>query len=174
MNTNYEYHLRIESPARSTCQQLLSLGENGRYLLYVRPASPTNSSLTCSLTVQREPNKIWIPIVVSVVILLVLLVGCNVASRYNFVDYLLRQKDRCLSRATSPIATISYNLQAYTGEGAPAATTEAPAVPKKPAEPSGKTKRLLSLDAFRGFGNRNDTFSKSPLIIVVLFQHSSP
>lgn len=160
VNTNYEYRLRIELSSRASCQPFLDLAEHGRYFIYVqRTSSAEDFSLTCPLTIQREPNKIWIPLVIGIVIIVVLFIGCNIGSRYNVIDYLLRQKDRWLKPVTSEPTAISYNLQSYTHDGTAAATTTTTVTPsdqifpKKPTDTTNKAKRLRSLDAFRGFGN---------------------
>jgi hypothetical protein len=146
LNTNYQYRLRLETSSRGSCLETLHVRENGKYLLYVESPSVANSTappqLKCTLTVEREPNNVAIPLIVGIVIIVVLFISCMVNTRLKLIDRLAKKKDYFLKRATAQQTPFAYDL--HSPASATVSTDSAP----KPA----KTKRLLSLDAFRGFG----------------------
>lgn len=147
LNTNYQYRLRLETSSRGSCLETLRVRENGKYLLYVESPSIANSTaphqLKCTLTVDRAPNNVAIPLIVGIVIIVVLFIGCLVTTRFKLIDRLSKKKVHLLKRGASQQTPLSYDLQVPL----PATTSSADDT-SKPV----KTKRLLSLDAFRGFG----------------------
>lgn len=158
LNTKFNYRVRIEQSSASSCQEKLVLYENGYYVLNVQPAAPPRTGLQCTLTTQRSPNNIYIPLIVGGVILLVLFIACVLAERFKLREQLLKLKKRYLQRRSPQESALSYDLQARapapTNDGADPTVsgTAAPVTDKKPnSAASSQSKRLLSLDAFRGF-----------------------
>ena len=153
MNTNYAYRLRVEWPTtKSFCLQELAVREHGQYLVTVRTGS--GSSLLCELTVRRAANKVYVPLIVGMILVVVLFFGCIIAKRFNLVDRLTALKNQCLKRRPIQESTRAYNLQpTVAGATAEPSLVKPPTSDEAaPAKPT-KTKRLLCLDAFRGFGN---------------------
>ena len=150
LNTNYQYRLRLETSSRGSCRETLHVRENGKYLLYAQSPSIANSTappqLKCTLTVERAPNNVAIPLIVGIVIIVVLFIGCLVTTRFKLIDRLSKKKVHFLKRGASQQTPASYDLQA------PLPATASATVPTDATPKPAKTKRLLSLDAFRGFG----------------------
>ena len=150
LNTNYQYRLRLETSSRGSCLETLRVRENGKYLLYVESPSIANSTvppqLKCTLTVERAPNNVAIPLIVGIVIIVVLFIGCLVTTRFKLIDRLSKKRVHFLKRGSSQLTSLAYDLQA------PLPATASPTVSTDATPKPTKTKRLLSLDAFRGFG----------------------
>ncbi|CAF3370347.1 unnamed protein product [Rotaria sp. Silwood1] len=169
VNTKYNYRIRIELNNSSFCVETLSLYEHGQYVLNVQMSlssstnSSSNSDLRCRLITRRSANNIYIPLIVGGVILLILFIACIVAQKLKLRESLIKLQNRYLKRVPPPPSqetTHSYDLQVRS-----AATTTDPinaisgnsTLTKLP--PTNKisnvivprSKRLLSLDAFRGF-----------------------
>ena len=152
LNTNYAYRLRVESSTKkSLCLLDLSVREHGQYLVTIRSGSDTN--LECEVTVRRVANNVSVPLIVGMILVVVLFFGCIIAKRFNVVDRLTALKNQCLKRRPIQESARTYNLQATV-----AGTTAEPSLVKASTsdevilpKPT-KTKRLLCLDAFRGFG----------------------
>lgn len=119
--------------------------------------------MKCQLTTQRSANNIYTPLIVGGVLLLILFLACIIAQRMKFIDYLINVKNRCFKRAPPQDSTHSYDLQQCT----PAVTidtmnvveanpimTKLPPIHKISNVIVPRSKRLLSLDAFRGFSKK--------------------
>jgi hypothetical protein len=160
-NTNYNYRIRIELSNISSCFESLTLYEHGQYILNVQSSSTNSSSnLTCRLTTQRSANNIYIPLIIGGVLLLVLFVFCIFAQRMKLREHLLNLKNHCFKNVPPQEPTHSYDLQVC--PPTVINTTDAnPSIPKLPPIHKvsnvivPRSKRLLSLDAFRGFGKEN-------------------
>ncbi|CAF0805606.1 unnamed protein product [Didymodactylos carnosus] len=141
-------------------------------------AVPTNGSLDtgikCTLITRRSSNNIYIPLIVGGVIVLVLFIACIVAQRVKLTEKLLKMKERIFNRVPSQQSQSSYDLQqthvtsAIVGSSAisphitnhhhETTTATIDSVENHKSIPPLKTtnvtvsrsKRLLSLDAFRG------------------------
>jgi hypothetical protein len=146
--------------------ETLSLHEHGQYILHVQTSinSTSDSGLKCFLSTQRSGNNIYIPLIVGGVILLILFIACIFAQRMKLREYLIDLKNHCFKYVPPQESAHSYDLQA-----SPPATTiepinptnENPIMAKLPPIQKAsnvvvpRSKRLLSLDAFRGFSNTN-------------------
>ena len=143
LNTNYEYKLFLqELNTKASCLVALSLGEHGKYRVSVEQIS--TSTLNCTLIVDCQPNQIFIPLIVAGIILLILFIASIVASRFELVDSIKRKVERTFRGQPDQPRVFSYDLQTC----APAASVETRSV----VNPIKTKKRLISLDAFRGFG----------------------
>jgi hypothetical protein len=156
----------------SSCLETLILYEHGQYVLNVQNSNTpsTNSSvdtgLKCLLTTRRSPNNVYTPLIVGGVILLALFIFSIFAQRMKLREYLINLKNRCFNHVPPQESTHSYDLQAC-----PPATTicqsgidaintvecnpnvsKLPPIHKVSHIIVPRSKRLLSLDAFRGFG----------------------
>ncbi|UJR27883.1 hypothetical protein I4U23_009148 [Adineta vaga] len=159
LNTQFNYRIRIELNEILSCQETLILYEHGYYIFNVKlsSSSTTNSSLQCTLTTQRSPNNIYIPLIIGGIILLVLFLVCIIAQRYKLREYLLNLKNRLSKHVPSQESTHSYDLQTRTPVvtndeiNTNASTTKLPPIHKVSNVLVPRSKRLLSLDAFRGF-----------------------
>ncbi|CAF2968996.1 unnamed protein product, partial [Rotaria sp. Silwood2] len=171
LNTKYTYHIRIELSNTSSCLETLMLYEHGQYTLNVQTSntpsinSSSESGLKCLLTTSRSANNIYTPLIVGVVILLSLFIFCLFAQRMKLREYLINLKNRCFNHTPQQECTHSYDLQTC-----PPATTicqsgidtintiecntngsKLPTIHKLSHVIVPRSKRLLSLDAFRGF-----------------------
>lgn len=132
--------------------------------------SSSESNLKCLLTTSRLANNVYTPLIVGVVILLALFIVCLLAQRMKLREYLINLKNRCINHVPQQDCTHSYDLQAC-----PPATTicqsgidtintiecnptalKVPTMHKLSHMIVPRSKRLLSLDAFRGFGKKFD------------------
>jgi hypothetical protein len=149
----------------------LTLYEHGQYILNVQTSTTpsTNSSsdlgLKCLLTTRRLANNVYTPLIFGAVILLALFIFSIFAQRLKLREYLIKLKNRCFNHVPPQESTHSYDLQAC-----PPATTicqtgidtiecnsnvsKLPPIHKISHVIVPRSKRLLSLDAFRGFGKR--------------------
>jgi hypothetical protein len=171
LNTKYTYRIRIELTNTSSCLETLSLYEHGQYTLNVQ-ISTTNSStdtgLKCLLTSYRLANNVYTPLIVGGVILIALFIFCIFAQRMKLREYLINLKNRCCNHVPPQESTHSYDLQACppmtticqsgidtinTAECTPN-ISKIPPIHKISQVIVPRSKRLLSLDAFRGFGKR--------------------
>ncbi|CAF0896915.1 unnamed protein product [Adineta steineri] len=166
LNTKFNYRIRIESNNLSPCLESLKLYEHGHYILNVQPApstqtnSSSNSTLKCILTTQRSANNVNTPLIIAGVILLVLFVACILGQRMKVREHLLNLKNKCLKRVPPQESSQSYDLQAcpptvvhdatITTDGT-TPVTQLPPIHKISNVIVPRSKRLLSLDAFRGF-----------------------
>lgn len=174
LNTAYTYRIRIDSINGSYCEQTVSLHEHGRYTFDIR-LFITNSTLNCRLLTENSGNNIYIPLIVAGVILLILFILCLIAQRLKWLERLIRWKNDCFKSRSTQEPDRAYGLDAC-AEGSNIAninSTETNPMTDK-AEPVQKTpnavprsKRLLSLDGFRGLSriNQAELFSKSLLTI---------
>ncbi|CAF1481200.1 unnamed protein product [Adineta ricciae] len=157
LNTKFNYRIRVELNPTSSCQDTLILYEHGYYRFDVKLSSTTNSTFQCLLTRQRSPNNVYIPLIVGGVILLVLFVACLVAQRFKFRTFLINLRNRVSDRVPPQESAQSYDLQsrAPVTTNNEADTSTATAKQQSAHEMSNvlvpRSKRLLSLDAFRGF-----------------------
>ncbi|CAF3282215.1 unnamed protein product [Rotaria socialis] len=170
INTKYNYRIRIELHNTSFCVQTLALYEYGQSVLNVQMSSTTtNSSSTsdikCTLTARRSGNHIYVPLIVGGIILLILFIVCLFAQRMKLRERLINLQNRCLKRIPQQESTLSYDLQTRTTPTATATTatdtiiatdanlaiTKIPPIHKISNVVVPRSKRLLSLDAFRGF-----------------------
>lgn len=171
LNTKYTYRVRIELNNASFCSETLILNEHGQYLLNVQSsanASTTDASLQCLLKSQRFTNNVYTPLIVGGVIVIALFIASIVAQRMKLREQLLKFKNRCFNQVPPQESTHSYDLQAC-----PPATTicqsnvdtistvdctnnvsKLPPIHKVSHVIVPRSKRLLSLDTFRGLGNR--------------------
>ncbi len=158
--------------------ETLSLHEHGQYILAVQTAtnSTSDSPLKCPLTTKHAGNNIYIPLIIGGVILLILFIACILAQRMKLQEYLIDLKNRCFKYVPPQESTHSYDLQApasVTAMETINAINENPTVAKLPPiqKPPNvivpRSKRLLSLDAFRGFSNTNN--KKKLFLVEVLF-----
>lgn len=147
--------------------------EHGQYTLNVQISNtPSNNStndsgLKCLLTTSRTANNIYTPLIFGVVALLTLFIFCLLAQRMKLREYLINVTSRCFNQSPQQECAHSYDLQAC-----PPATTicqsgldgvstvectangsKHPTMHKLSHIIVPRSKRLLSLDAFRGFGN---------------------
>lgn len=142
LNTDFKYNLLItDSINQTSCLTGLHPGEHGHYVINVT-ANVTSTSFQCTVTVLRQPNNIFIPLIVAGVVLLVLFLGCVIVSRFKLFSRLHHKilqywKERSLNRS------LSYELEEPTSQS------------------TKKSKRVLSLDAFRGFGIEKKTLRYS-------------
>jgi hypothetical protein len=128
--------------------------------------SSVDSGLKCLLASQRFTNNVYTPLIIGGVILISLFIFCIFAQRMKLREYLINFKKRCCNHVPPQESTHSYDLQACPPSTTmcqsgidPMNTTECPANHSK-IPPTHKlshvivprSKRLLSLDAFRGFG----------------------
>lgn len=168
LNTKYNYHIRIETVNKSYCVEKLNLNEHNQYVLEIGTNLSMNSSfesyLKCNLVIRYSSMSVYIPMIVAGIILLVLFILCIIAQRFDIYEYFLKIKKRLSKHAPSQESAHSYDLQACSLQPATSnnqihATTDGnPSVIKLPpihkasnaAVP--RSKRLLSLDGFRGFG----------------------
>lgn len=169
LNTKYTYRIRIELSNTSYCAETLILNEHGQYLLNVQSSAnaSADASLQCLLKSQRFTNNVYTPLIVGGVILIALFIASIVAQRMKLCEQLLKFKNRCFNQVPPQESTHSYDLQAC-----PPATTicqsnvdtintvdctsnvsKLPPIHKVSHVIVPRSKRLLSLDTFRGFGN---------------------
>lgn len=145
------------------CEESLSLREHGRYTLEIQ-LSTTNFTLQCHFSTQDQGNNIYIPLIVAGVILLVLFIVCLVAERLKWLERLIDLKNHCFKSRSTDESAEPQDLQVR----GPAVnvvkvnnTEEQLIIPK--SEPVQKvsnilvprSKRLLSLDGFRGLSKNN-------------------
>ncbi|UJR21859.1 hypothetical protein I4U23_024932 [Adineta vaga] len=170
LNTKYSYRIRIELSNTSSCLETLNLYEHGEYILNVQQSTvpPSNSSLDtglkCILTTRRSANNVYTPLIFAGVILLALFIFCIFAQRMKLREYLINLKNRCFNHVPPQESTHSYDLQAcppvttlcQSGTD-PVNTVECnsnvskiPPIHKVSQVIVPRSKRLLSLDAFRG------------------------
>ena len=162
LNTAYTYRIRIDSTSASSCEQTLSLREHGRYTFDVQ-LSTTNSTLECHLTTENSGNNIYIPFIIAGIILLILFIVCLVAQRLKWLERLIRLKNDYLRSRSTSESGHAYNLDARS-EGTNVvninATEASPVIAKsesvqKTPNAVPRSKRLLSLDGFRGLSRIN-------------------
>ena len=167
-NTKYTYRIRLEVNNATFCTETLYLDEHGQYILNAQLAlnASAESSLQCTLKTQRSANNVYTPLIVAAVVMTALFIVCIVAQRMKLCDQLVKLSNRCFNRTPAPESTHSYDLQAC-----PPATTicqsgidamntvetspnnaKLPPIHKVSHVIVPRSKRLLSLDAFRGFG----------------------
>ncbi|CAF0889821.1 unnamed protein product [Rotaria sordida] len=167
VNTKYNYRIRIELNNTLFCIETLSLYEHGNYILNVKISlssstnSSSNSDLICTLITRHSPNNIYIPLIIGGIILLILFIACIVAQKIKFRERLIILKNRFFKSVPPPQETPhSYDLQARTSATATdpinatngnSTLTKLPPIPKISNVAVPKSKRLLSLDGFRGF-----------------------
>ncbi|CAF2506841.1 unnamed protein product [Rotaria sp. Silwood2] len=167
VNTKYNYRIRIELSNTSFCIEPLTLYEHGQYVLNVQMSSSlstnssSNSDLRCSLITRRSANNVSIPLIVGGVILLILFIACIVAQKLKLRERLIELKNR-LFKSVPPQqeTTHSYGLQvrspatatdSINATGGNSTLTKLPPINKMSNVMVPRSKRLLSLDAFRGF-----------------------
>jgi hypothetical protein len=103
-------------------------------------------------------------LIVGGVILLILFIACIFAQQMKFREYLINLTNRCFKRVPPQESTHTYDLQACTTNDTINVTDGNPTITKLPPiqKVSGvivpRSKRLSSLDAFRGFGKTNKFF----------------
>ncbi|CAM4757962.1 unnamed protein product [Rotaria magnacalcarata] len=171
LNTKYTYRIRIELSNISSCLETLTVYEHGRYVLNVQNSNvPSNNSnsesgLKCLLTASRAANNIYTPLIFGVVALLGLFIFCLLAQRMKLREYLNNLTNRCFNNSPTQECAHSYDLQTC-----PPATTicqsgldsvntiecnangsKLPTMHKLSHVIVPRSKRLLSLDAYRGF-----------------------
>ncbi|CAF1177372.1 unnamed protein product [Rotaria sp. Silwood1] len=171
LNTKYTYHIRIELNNISSCLENLILYEHGQYTLNIQISNilltntSTDYGLKCLLTTNRLANNIYTPLIVSIVILLTLFIFCLFAQRMKLREYIINLKNNCFNHTPKQDCTHSYDLQTC-----PQTTTicqstidtintiecntnsmKLPTIHKLSHIIVPRSKRLLSLDAFRGF-----------------------
>lgn len=161
LNTKYSYRIRIEQSNISSCLLSLVPYEYELYLLQVENGnqstnSSSNKNLICNLITKRSASHIYVPLIVAGVLLSVLFLTCIVAQRMKFDEYLKSIQKRFLNKKPPQESTQSYDLQA----NPPAETinasetnptiTRLPPIKKVSSVIVPRSKRLLSLDAFRG------------------------
>lgn len=159
LNTKYSYRIRIELTNTSYCLQTVSPSEHGSYLLNVESSSTNSSSdihLQCFLTTQRLANNIYIPLIVAGILLLILLLSCIIGQRLKVNEYFKTIQKRFLKKSQAQETAHSYDLQstvpaetANAAETSPT-VTRLPPIQKMTSVIVPRSKRLLSLDAFRG------------------------
>ena len=174
LNTKYTYRIRVELTNTSSCLETLNLYEYGRYVLNIQISSTnTNSStdtgLKCLLTSSyRLANNVYTPLIVGGVILIALFIFCIFAQRMKLREYLINLKSRCCNHVPPQESTHSYDLQAcppmttvcqsgidtINSPECTANISKIPPVHKISHIIVPRSKRLLSLDAFRGFGRQ--------------------
>ena len=155
--------------------ETLSLSEHGQYILTVQsPANSTSDSLLkCPLTTQRLGNNIYVPLIIGGVLLLILFIACILAQRMKLREYLIDLKNRCFKYVPPQESAHSYDLQSPAPVTAieplntvneNPAIAKIPPIQKPPNIVVPRSKRLLSLDAFRGLSNTNKKcyFSLNP------------
>lgn len=168
LNTKYSYRIRIELSNTSFCSETLVLDEHGQYLLTVQAPvnASSDASLQCLLKSQRLTNNVYTPLIFGGVILIGLLIASIIAQRMKLREQLVKLKNRCFNRVPPQESTHSYDLQAC-----PPATTicqsgmdtinsvdctgnvsKLPPLHKVTNVIVPRSKRLLSLDTFRGLG----------------------
>ncbi|CAF3665598.1 unnamed protein product [Adineta steineri] len=171
LNTKYTYQIRIELNNVSSCVENLILYEHGEYILNVQTSntpstnSSSDSGLKCLLTTRRLADNVYTPLIFGGVILIAIFIFCIFAQRMKLREYLLNLKNRCFNHVPPQESTHSYDLQAcppvttLCQSGIDTInTTECNSNVSK-ILPMNKvsqiivprSKRLLSLDAFRGF-----------------------
>ena len=168
LNTKYSYRIRIELSNTSFCLETLLLNEHGQYLLSVQPPvnASSDASPQCVLKSQRLTNNVYTPLIFGGVILIALFIATILAQRMKLREQLVKLKNRCFNRVPPQESTHSYDLQAC-----PPTTTicqsgmdnvnavdggnnvsKLPAIHKVTHVIVPRSKRLLSLDTFRGLG----------------------
>lgn len=172
LNTKYTYRVRVELSNTSFCLETLALYEHGEYVLNVQPStgSASNSSvdtgLKCLLTSRRMANNVYTPLIVAAVILFGLFIFCIFAQRMKLREYLINLKNRCFNHVPPQESTHSYDLQAcppvttlcqsgidtISTVECNTSTTKIPPIHKVSQVIVPRSKRLLSMDAFRGLG----------------------
>ena len=168
MNTKYTYDIRIELSNVSSCVQRLNLYEHGRYILNVKLSNTlsTNTSsdldLQCQITTDHLATNIYAPLIVSVVILLALFIVCIIAQRMKIREHLVNLKNHYFNHVPQQECTHSYDLQTTTICQTTIETMnnveynsnvpKVPSIQKLSHIIVPRSKRLLSLDAFRGLG----------------------
>ena len=168
-NTKYKYHMRIEFNNTTFCLVTLILHEHGQYILNVQTSSSSttnsssNTNLTCLLTTRRSPNNAYIPLIIGGLILLILFIVCIVFQRLKLYKQLIKLKQHCFKHIPSQESAHSYDLQVRSSEttndqinntNRNSTQVKLPPIQKISHTIVPKSKRLLSLDAFRGFGKR--------------------
>ena len=169
LNSKYTYRIRIEYSNTSSCIETLNLYEHGRYTLNVQIStgnSSTDTGLRCLLTSYRLANNVYTPLIVGGVILIALFIFSIFAQRMKLREYLISWKNRCCNHVPPQESTHSYDLQicppmttiCQNGMDNINATECTPNISKIPPIHKvshvivPRSKRLLSLDAFRGLG----------------------
>ena len=168
LNTKFTYRIRIELNNVSFCSEILIVDEHGQYIFNVQP--PVNASsdnnLQCTLKSQRFTNNVYTPLIVGAVILIGLFISSILGQRMQLREQLIKLKNRCFNHVPPQESTHSYDLQTC-----PQATTicqsamdpmnngdcnqnntKLPPIHKVSRVIVPRSKRLLSLDTFRGFG----------------------
>jgi len=134
--------------------------------------SSTDTGLKCQLTSSRLVNNVYTPLIVGGVLLVALFLFCIFAQRMKLREYLINLKNRCCNRVPPQESTHSYDLQAC-----PPVTTICQSgidtVNTTECNPNmsklvnihkiaqiivPRSKRLVSLDAFRGLGKSDQLF----------------
>lgn len=149
--------------------ETLSLYEHTQYTLNVQISSTNSSSdsnLKCLLTTSRLANNVYTPLIVGGVILIALFIFCIFAQRMKLREYLINLKNRCCNHVPPQDTTHSYDLQVcppattvcqsgidtFTTQECTPNISKIPPIHKISHVIVPRSKRLLSLDAFRGFG----------------------
>lgn len=168
MNTKYSYRIRVELNSGSSCIESATLHEHGKYSLNIQLMS-TNSStifdLKCMLNTQRSAHNVYIPLIVGGIILLLLFLTCLIAQRLKAREYFMNLINRVFKNIPQQESTHSYDLQVrppvttttanndtVNGQDTSLNATKIPPIHKVTNAAVPRSKRLLSLDAFRGFG----------------------
>ena len=158
LNTAYTYRIRIDSTKSLLCEETLSLREHGQYTFEVQISS-ANSTIQCHLATQDAGNNIYIPLIIAAIILLALFVVCLVAQRLKWLERLVSLKNRCCKSRSVQEYTEAQDLQVrapITNIAKINNTEETLIIPKSESVPKvsnvlvPRSKRLLSLDGFRG------------------------
>jgi hypothetical protein len=176
LNTKYAYRFRLELTNASFCMETLNLNEHGQYILHVQTSAgnTSDSNIQCLLKSQRFTNNVYTPLIVGGVIFIALFIFMIVAQRMKLDEQFIKFKHHCFNQVPPQESTHSYDLQAC-----PPANTicqpvmdtidctgnisKLPPIHKISHVIVPRSKRLLSLDTFRGFGR------KISFVLFVLF-----
>lgn len=131
ISTKFTLTIEVDTQTRniSFCKWSQTYGEGGRYLVSIKNSEGL-SDPSCSHTVQREPQNVYLPLLVAALLLLIL------ALLFIFAPYVYRR--HCTSKC---IRTVCCQSPRYSVDN-----NEAPCESDK-AKPT----RLQSLDTLRGF-----------------------
>lgn len=149
-NTKYSYFIRIEQSNTSCYLKTFEPYENEFYVLTVENQSTNSSSnrnFTCTISLPRSTIHAYVPLIVAGVLLLILFLACIVAQRMKFDEYLKTIQKRFTNKTPTQEATHAEMIN--TNETNPT-VARLPPIQKVSSVIVPRSKRLLSLDAFRG------------------------
>lgn len=148
---------------------MLILNEHGHYLINVQASTnhTVDSKIQCNVKVERITNNVYTPLIVGSLILVVLFISSILGQRMKLREQLIKMKNRCFNSVPPQESTHSYDLQncqtptnicqtsAETNNVSPDCLpngTKIPPIHKVSHVIVPRSKRLLSLDTFRGLG----------------------